>query len=245
MRLRGRAWGETSSRAVTFRIKRSSEKADGRPHWQSYVLTARPKMSVLDALFEIVEEQDGTLGFRYSCRAEMCGSCGMVIDGRERLACGTRLETLGRSVVIEPLRNLPVIKDLVVDLAPFFEKYAAITPAFVGSDADAPAVIPPSSKTRTAIDPQLGCISCGACFSACPIVATNPRYLGPAALNRAFSLVADSRDTAAAERLTRVVDEGIFTCRDVANCVEVCPVQIAPLAAIQRLRKRAIGGPRK
>ncbi|HVC34047.1 MAG TPA: succinate dehydrogenase/fumarate reductase iron-sulfur subunit [Chloroflexota bacterium] len=243
MRLLDRKRREAAGRTVTFRIKRFGGEIGARSLWQRYDLTVRPRMSVLDALFEIMEDQDGTLGFRYSCRAEMCGSCGMVIDGRERLACGTRLDALGRSVSIEPLRNLPVIKDLVVDLAPFYEKYAAVTPYFVGSGAGEPAVIPPSSVIRTMIDQQLGCITCGACFSACPIVAASTSYLGPAALNRAFSLIADSRDTAGAERLARLVgDDGIFSCRDVSNCVEVCPVQIEPLAAIQRLRKRVVGG---
>lgn len=239
MRLFGDQHARTSERTVTLRIKRFGGELGSRSRWQRFELVARPKMSVLDALFAVLEEQDGTLGFRYSCRAEMCGSCGMVIDGRERLACGTRLETLGRSVSVEPLRNLPVIKDLVVDLAPFFGQYRAVTPYFVGTGTADPAVIPPNSGIRRFVEPQLGCITCGACYSACPIVGANPRYLGPAALNRAFSLIADSRDSAGPARLARLVgDDGVYGCHDVGNCVAACPVQIEPLAAIQRLRKR-------
>jgi succinate dehydrogenase / fumarate reductase iron-sulfur subunit len=236
--------GQEIMQMVTFRIRRFNPVVDRRPQWVRYDVPMKPKMSVLDALFEILEHQDGTLGFRYSCRAEMCGSCGMVINGRERLACGTRLDTMGKTVTVEPLHSMPVIKDLVVDMAPFFSKYAAIQPYFVGDGTAEPTVISPASGLRQNIDQQLNCITCGACFSACPIVAINPHYLGPAALNRAYTLIADVRDTAAESRLATASDEdGIYCCRNIANCVEVCPVGIEPLFAIQRLRKYTLVPP--
>jgi succinate dehydrogenase / fumarate reductase, iron-sulfur subunit len=230
---------------VAFRIQRFNPAVDRRPHWIRYNVPLKPKISVLDALFEILEHQDATLGFRYSCRAEMCGSCAMVINGREKLACGTRLETMNAATItIEPLHSMPVIKDLVVDMAPFFSKYAAIQPSFVGNNSTTPAVISPTSEQRQHIDRQLNCISCGACFSACPVVATDPHYLGPAALNRAYTLVADERDSATESRLSTALDkDGVDCCRNLANCVEVCPVAIDPLFAIQELRKYALDPP--
>jgi succinate dehydrogenase/fumarate reductase iron-sulfur protein len=231
--------GTVQKAAVTVRVRRGS--ADDPQHWQAYNVAVTPKMSVLDALFDILEGQDPTLSFRYSCRAQMCGSCAMLIDGREALACGRRLETLGATVTVEPLRHLPLVKDLVVDMAPFFAGYAAVDPTFAGGGTDGPAVIPPSSGLRAAVDQHLGCISCGACYSACPIVGANPRYAGPAALNRVYTLVADVRDEATARRLALVSGaDGIFSCRCAGNCVDVCPVNIAPMFAIQRLRRRAV-----
>ena len=229
-------------RTVTFRVKRFQPGVDARPHWERYDVAVEPKMSVLDALFAILERQDGTLGFRYSCRAAMCGSCAMVINGREGLACSTRLDGMGRTVTVEPMRRQPVIKDLVVDMASFWEKYAAIKPYFVGGRYEEPAVIRPDSGEREIIDEQLDCITCGACYSACPIVAFNPHYLGPAALNRAYNLVADVRDTATEERLAAVCcSDGAFTCHNAFNCVEVCPQQLDPQRSIQLLRGRAFG----
>ncbi|HLI25759.1 MAG TPA: succinate dehydrogenase iron-sulfur subunit [Chloroflexota bacterium] len=236
---RAAAPGET----VELRVRRFDPTTDRRPYWARYEVAVRPKMSVLDALFAVLEQQDGTLGFRYSCRAAMCGSCAMVIDGREALACATRLARLGRRITVEPLRQLPIVKDLVTDLEPFWAKWAVVTPYFVGGRYREPAVIPPESGRREIIDAQLDCITCAACYSACPIVASNPRYLGPAALNRAYNLIADERDTAAAQRLAAVCGEdGAFSCRNAFNCVEVCPQGIDPQRSILRLRQRALVG---
>jgi len=118
-------------RAITLHIRRFSPGAE--PYWQAYAVPVTPKMSVLDALFDVLEQQDPTLSFRYSCRAQMCGSCAMRVNGRETLACGRRLEELEDAVTVEPLRNLPVMKDLVVDMAPFFAGYGAVDPAFAGA----------------------------------------------------------------------------------------------------------------
>ncbi len=226
---------------MTIRVRRYSPEVAARPWWQQYEVQARPKASLLDALYDILQHQDSTLAFRCSCGSRACGSCAMVINGREGLACGTRLETLGSMVTVEPLRHMPVIKDLVVDMAPFFARYAAVKPYFVGGVSQEIAVVPPDSGLREIIDQQLGCITCGACFSACPIVSINPGYLGPAALNRAYCLEADMRDGAPGERLAIVSgDDGIFCCRNVSNCVEVCPHRIEPMLSVQRLRKRAL-----
>ncbi|MGH7685154.1 MAG: succinate dehydrogenase/fumarate reductase iron-sulfur subunit, partial [Vulcanimicrobiaceae bacterium] len=224
-------------------IRRFEPAKNPRPYWATYTIEAKPKLSVLDGLFAVLEQQDGTLGFRYSCRAGMCGSCAVRIDGREGLACRIRLENLGSTITVEPLRSLPVIKDLLTDMTPFFEKYRKVEPFFVGvqpSFADAvpePERVDPSQPLRKSADRAIDCISCGACYSACPTVATNAAYLGPAALNRAFALAADQRDRDG-KRLTLVIgDDGVYGCRSVGNCVSVCPAGVAPLAAISLLRR--------
>jgi len=232
---------------MIVRVRRFDPAADGRPRWQAYRLEARPMMSVLDALFWILEHDDPTLAFRYSCRAGMCGSCAMVINGREGLACGLRLERLRSPVTVEPLRSLPVTKDLLVDLRPFFDKYRAVDPFYVGDAASLtgpvsePAVVPPGDATRDVLNRQIDCISCGACYSACPVVGLVPEFLGPAALNRAYAVAADARDTVDSERLRRVAaNGGAYACHSVGNCVTVCPVGVNPLLSIQLLRKGAV-----
>jgi succinate dehydrogenase/fumarate reductase iron-sulfur protein len=227
----------------TFKIRRFDPSNDARPYWATYTVEAKPKFSVLDGLFAILENQDGTLGFRYSCRAGMCGSCAMRIDGREGLACRIRLEHLGATISIEPLRSLPIIKDLATDMTPFFDRYRKIDPFFVGDassfaeQTQEPLRVDPAQMLRQSANRAIDCISCGACFSACPTVASNPAYLGPAALNRAFALAADERDREH-DRLELVSGpEGAYGCRSVGNCVSVCPAGVAPLAAIQLLRR--------
>ncbi len=229
---------------MIFRVKRFDPTCDRRPSWRAYTVDVRPKMSVLDGLFWILEHADSTLSFRYSCRAGMCGSCAMVVNGREALACRLRLAHVAAPVHVEPLRSLPVIKDLVVDMTPFFEKYRAVDPFYRAEDpavtgpAAAPAVVRPES--RELVDLQLGCISCGACYSACPVVALNPEFLGPAALNRAYVLSADEREPAAGDRAAAILgDGGVHACHAVGNCVAACPVGINPLLSIQLLRKGA------
>ncbi len=237
----GNLYPAPQERTVTFKIRRFDPQVDKKPRWERYEVTVKPMMSVLDALFEIMEKQDGTLAFRCSCRAKMCGSCGMVINGKEGLACSTRLDRVGKLVSVEPLRHMPVVKDLVTDMESFFEHYAEVKPYFVGGNATEPAVISPAAGMRDVIDRQLDCITCGACFSACPVVENNPRFLGPAALNRAFNLIADIRDDEPGDRQATIEgQDGVFSCRNSYNCVAVCPVNVMPLLSIQRLRQRAL-----
>ena len=228
---------------TTFRIRRFDPKSDRAPYWSTYNIEAKPKFSVLDALFTILETQDGSLAFRYSCRAGMCGSCAMRVNGREALACRLRLEGLGSTISVEPLRSLPVIKDLSTDMTPFFEKYRRIDPFFVGEEpsfaqaAGEPVRVDPRAPLRRDADWAIDCIACGACYSACPTVASNPAYLGPAALNRAFALSADERDRDTKRIALVTGPDGIYGCRSVGNCVSVCPAGVAPLTAIALLRR--------
>jgi len=214
----------------------------GRERWQKFVVESGPDTTVLDALVAIQRGQDATLAFRYACRVGMCGSCGMVVNGRERWACRTRLATLGRGpVTVRPLYHFPLLRDLVVDMAPFVERQravgAALTPA---PDVELYALMPANSAERREIDEAIECIGCGMCVSACTLVAHNERFPGPAALNRAFTLVRDSRDAAGERRWAVLLsDDALARCHGQGNCTEVCPMGLAPTTSIIRLRALA------
>ena len=164
------------------------------PYYNTYSVRATKDTTVLDALFQILETQDHSLAFRYSCRSAVCGSCAMFINGRYRLACSTLISEIGRDVIVQPLPHMPIIKDLVVDLATFFEKYKVVKPYLV------PIKPPPekewiqSPRQRSKINDSTDCILCAACYSSCPSVWTGKKYLGPAAILWAYRFAADSRD---------------------------------------------------
>lgn len=206
-------------------------------------MEAKPGMTVLDALVGIQQRQDPTLAFRYACRVGMCGSCTMVVNDRERWACRTLLSTLkGTEVRIRPLYHFPLIRDLVVDMTPFAKKMTAVAAAFVARPG-APefARIGSDSRERREIDPTLECIGCGACLSACTMVAHDPRFPGPAALNRVFTLMADSRDGGKGDRRAPLLSEdALWRCHSQATCTEVCPMELSPTDSILRLRRHAV-----
>ena len=179
--------------ATTLSVYRWS--TGGPERWQAFAVEAGSDTTVLDALVEIQRRQDPSLAFRYACRVGMCGSCAMVVNGRERWACRTRLATLGAGpVTVRPLYHLPLLGDLVVDMAPFAAKLREVGAALVPApDAESYALIPPGSAERRDIDPAIECIGCGMCVSACTMVAHNERFPGPAAFNRAFTLQMDHR----------------------------------------------------
>ena len=210
---------------------------------QSYEVAASGDTTVLDALVAIQRDQDPTLAFRYACRVGMCGSCAMVVNGRERWACRTRLAALGQGPVsVRPLYHFPVLRDLVVDMAPFTERQRAVGAAFVPAPAaTAYAEIPAPSPERDAIDRAIECIGCGMCLSACTMVAANPRFPGPAALNRAFTLQRDRRDGAHDARWSVLLsDDALARCHGQASCTEVCPMELSPTDSILRLRRMAL-----
>jgi len=215
-------------------------RRSGPPRLQTYHVPRIQPMKVLDLLLAIQRDEDPTLAFRFSCRVAMCGTCTVRLDGRAVLACETPVPGGGGPVHIEPLAGLPVLRDLVVDTAPFFAQWAAITPYFVPRDASAgPARIRPGSPERELIDPRLDCITCGACFSSCGIAAAGRDFLGPAALNRALALVADSRDGATSQRLARVsAADGTDRCHYIYGCSADCPKGLDPAGAIRGLRRR-------
>ncbi len=210
-------------------------------------MASGPDTTVLDALVAIQREQDPTLAFRYACRVGMCGSCAMVVNGRERWACRTRLSSLGaRTVDLRPLHHFPLLRDLVVDMAPFTAGMQAVGAAFTGrAPAGQAARIPSGSPERRAIDAAIECIGCGMCLSACTMVAWNPRFPGPAALNRAFTLQRDSREAARRGRWTALLaEDALSRCHGQAGCTDVCPMGLSPTASILALRRMALGAPR-
>lgn len=217
----------------------------GAPPWiQGYRIETHPGMTVLDALVQIQRTQDPTLAFRYACRVGMCGSCAVVVNGRERWACRTLLASLGAPVVtVRPLYHFPLIRDLVVDMTPFADRMRAVRADFVQREGrEEFAALGGESRERRQIDAALECIGCGACLSACTLVAHDPRFPGPAALNRAFTLVADSRDGGQAARWPLLLSEdALWRCHGQASCTDACPMGLSPADSILRLRRRALG----
>jgi succinate dehydrogenase / fumarate reductase iron-sulfur subunit/fumarate reductase iron-sulfur subunit len=237
---------ESDMGEVTVRLFRYDPERDAEARYDRYVVQAKKNMTVLDALFIILEDQDPTISFRCSCRLGMCGSCGMLINNKGRLACRTKLEELGTEITVQPMRNYPIIKDLAVDMEPFMKQWKRIKPYFVPKEnaKNDFALIPPESGRREIIDKNKSteCITCGLCYSGCSLVAMDDRYIGPAALNRAYSLIADERDAAAEERLAIISDEdGAPRCHTLYECTVVCPKGISPTWSIQKLKAKAVG----
>ena len=217
-------------------------KADGA--FQQFEVPRHPSQTVLDVVTYIQRALDPTLAYRYACRVGMCGSCAMTVNGVPRWTCRTHIDKVveKNSLRIEPLRNLPVIRDLVTDMSEFFDKWARARGRFQGATTrrDEFARVKPDSESRKAVDAGIECIGCGVCYSACDVVKWNADYLGPAALNRAWTLVQDVRDAASAERLGVVAgDAGCHACHTHMSCTERCPKNISPTAAIAGL-KRAV-----
>jgi succinate dehydrogenase / fumarate reductase iron-sulfur subunit len=227
-------------------IFRYDPTTDEQGHYDCFEveIADESKTTVLDVLFQIQKTQDDTLAFRYACRVSMCGSCGMVINGREGLACKTVVGDLKtKEITLRPMNHFPVVKDLVVDMDPFFEKYRQSLPYFdTPQTAEEPAVIRPDSGERKDIGLSTECIACGCCVSSCTMMFHHPEYLGPAALNRAFTLLADSRDGLYDERLTRIMPS-CYNCRLEFNCTDVCPKEISPTRAIKYIQRCALKEP--
>ena len=230
----------------SFRIARSA--GAGSNGTREYQVPIDQRMTVLDALFQIQREQDSSLSFRCSCRVGMCGTCAMLINWQPRLACQTRVETLEcDTIVVEPLAHLPVIKDLIVSLEPFFDKWKQIRPALhpARPNDKTLAVVPPKSEFGQQAHRKWDCITCGACYSACGLVGTNDGYVGPAAINKAMLRLLDPRDNAVDDRL-RVLnsEEGVWRCHTQFNCVAACPKGINLTDSIMRM-KRAMLRPKR
>ena len=226
----------------SIEVYRCDPEQSPQGHMVTYRVPRIERMTILDALVHIQRHHDRSLAFRYACRLGMCGTCTVMVNDVPRWACRTSIERLGIDTIrIAPLRFLPVVKDVLVDYEPFFTKYRAAQSYFVPrQERTEVAPISPASRERRAIDPNLECIACGACYASCTMLAHDTEYLGPAALNRAFTLVRDSRDGARHERLAAVGGEhGCWRCHSLFNCTEVCPKHLSPTRAIQGL-KRAI-----
>jgi len=196
---------------------------------------------VLDALLQIKGYQDGTLALRRSCAHGVCGSCAMRINHLNRLACKTLVKDVKQPIVIEPLKGLPVIKDLVVDMEPFFEKFRIVKPFLVNDETPPPTEWRQSIEERARFDDTTKCILCASCTTSCPSFWTNSEYLGPASLVQAHRFIFDTRDRAAAERLDILnAREGVWRCRTIFNCVEACPREINITKAIGQIKKALV-----
>ena len=214
--------------------------------FQSYAVPRRPYQTVLDVVTQIQREQDATLAYRFACRVGMCGSCAMVVNGEPRWTCRTRVATVAGAdgrLKLEPLRNLAVIKDLAVDMTPFFGKWQRAGGCFEPGPRPAEdfAVVPPSTPQRQAADAGIECIGCGVCYAACDVVAWDEDYLGPAALNRAWTLLNDVRDEGNTARLDAVAGSGgCQACHTHMSCTEFCPKSIAPTYSIAGLKRAMV-----
>lgn len=228
---------------ANVKVMRFDPEFDKGPSYETFTIEVKKNMTVLDGLFLIVEDQDPTLSFRCACRLGMCGSCGMLINGRGRLACRTKIEHLGDNITVEPMRNQPVIKDLSVNMDKFFRNWEKVKPYFVPKeDTDEFSIIPPSSGRREVIDENSDCITCGLCFQSCDAVTIRgDQFIGPAALSRAYNLIADERDGAREERMDMLTEEdGVFGCHSFGACVEVCPKGIKPMRTIQKIKTKKL-----
>lgn len=232
-----------------FRVLRYCDGERAEPRFDTYEIEVKPGTTVLTALFAIQQEQDSSLAFRFSCRGAVCGSCGMTINGHCSLACRTQLFSLpGDEVILEPLPNLDIIRDLVVDMTPFWEKYRRIQPWLHRQepggpgDSSAPAGERKQSPRQfRRIEQYTNCILCACCYGACPVLKREPDYLGPAALAKLLRFVDDSRDQRPLEQVMEVDESnGVWGCDTVYRCIDACPKDVRPTDGIAALRRRLV-----
>src|SRR5215208_4755516 len=234
----------------TIRVRRFDPESGHAAYWQDFNVDLEPERSVLDAVLRAKWDEDGSLAIRCSCQAAICGSCGVRINGKSALACNTKLgEALERAekygfdrIVIEPMGNMPVIKDLIVDMdAVHWKKIQRVTPWLLaeGDPPEREYVVPPESMID--VTQSMACIQCGACVSDCLSMEVDPEFIGPAALAKAYRFVGDPRDGEHFERLTDLSEDphGIYDCTHCFNCIEACPKGVAPMSQIMRLRRIA------
>ncbi len=223
-----------------FLIYRFDPTVDKDPHYQEHTIEAEGTDKILDCLNKIRWEQDATLSYRYSCAHGICGSDALMINGRIGLACQKLIRDFktANNFVIEPLPLFRVIKDLIVDLEPFFEKHRSVRPYLIDDEEAPDKERLQSAENQKSIEPALRCILCASCTSACPINRANEKYLGPAALLRAFRYIVDSRDAATDSRLAQIDSkDGIWGCRTMWWCTEVCPKEIPVTKCLGQIKR--------
>ena len=228
---------------VTFRIRRYLPEFDEEPHWEDYSLELYPTDRVLTALERIKGEQDGTLTFRRSCGHGICGSDAMRINGVNRLACKTLVKDLDirKPILVEAIKGLPLEKDLVVDMDPFFAAYRQVLPFLMPEGHEPSRERLQSIEDRAIFDDTTKCILCACCTTSCPVFWTDEQYFGPAAIVAAHRFIFDSRDAGAEQRLEILNDkEGVWRCRTTFNCTDACPRGIEVTKAIQQVKRALI-----
>jgi succinate dehydrogenase / fumarate reductase iron-sulfur subunit len=224
---------------VTLRVKRFNPAVDRKPHWQVFTVEGmEPTDRVLDVLHQAKWHQDGSLSFRRSCAHGVCGSDAMVINGANGLACQVLLSATGPDVTVEAIRGLPVVKDLVVDMQPFFAQYRSVLPWLVAEGDPGYTERRQSPEQRARFDDTTKCILCAACTTSCPVFWPNGSYVGPAAIVQAHRFIFDSRDEGTADRLEVLSDRsGVWRCRTAFNCTSACPRGIRVTEAIQEVKR--------
>ncbi|MCB0036972.1 MAG: succinate dehydrogenase iron-sulfur subunit [Anaerolineales bacterium] len=235
----------TTTTTATMRIQRFNPEVDEKPYYDEFTIVLDRDKTLLDGLQEIKTQQDGSLTYRRSCRHAICGSCAMNVNGQNMLVCNTPLKKmLDRSgkVTIRPLPWLPIIKDLVVDRTYFWEQYMAVKPWLIPADLKAKKEYRMTQEEVDALLEAETCIMCGACYSACPVIATNKKYIGPHALQKAYQRVMDPRDGGLEERLDLLESDhfGIYNCHTATDCITACPKGLNPARTISTLRKIAL-----
>ena len=228
---------------VTVKILRYNPEVSEESSWESYQVTAEPTDRVLDALHKVKWDLDGSLTFRRSCAHGVCGSDAMRINGKNRLACKTLLKDVNptQPITVEPIKGLPVLKDLVVDMEPFFDAYRAVMPFLVTTGNEPTRERLQSQKDRDRFDDTTKCILCAACTTSCPVYWTDGQYFGPQAIVGAHRFIFDSRDEGTDQRLEILNDkEGVWRCRTTFNCTEACPRGIEVTKAIQEVKRALI-----
>ena len=243
----------------TLRLRRYSPETGAAPYWEDFEVDLDGKRSVLDGILQAKDRTDASIGIRCSCRAAICGSCGVRINGKPALACHTHLDEAAASaagmgwnppdegqqtpvITVEPMGNMPVIKDLIVDMdAVHWRKIQRVTPWLLpdGPEPEREYIVPPESMID--VTQTMACIQCGACVSDCLSMEVDPLFIGPAALAKAYRFVGDPRDGQRYERLKDMAEDphGIYDCTHCFNCIEACPKGVAPMSQIMRLRRIA------
>jgi succinate dehydrogenase / fumarate reductase iron-sulfur subunit len=233
----------------TLRLRRYSPESGDAARWQDYTCDLAGTRSVLDGILQVKDREDGSIGIRCSCRAAICGSCGVRINGKPNLACHTHLDKAAADaedgvITVEPMGNMPVLKDLIVDMdAVHWTKIQRVTPWLIpeGPPPEREYIVAPEAMID--VTQSMACIQCGACVSDCLSMEVDPLFVGPAALAKAYRFVGDPRDGQHEQRLKDLAEDphGIYDCTHCFNCIEACPKGVAPMSQIMRLRRVATG----
>jgi succinate dehydrogenase iron-sulfur subunit len=236
----------------TLKIRRYQPESGRGPYWEQFRVELEESLSVLDGILQAKDRDDGSLAVRCSCKAAICGSCGVKVNGQSTLACKTQIGHAHQAanrrnggsepIVVEPMANMPVIKDLVTDMeSTHWAKIRRVTPWLLpaGEPPEREYIVPPESMID--ITQSMACIQCGACVSSCLSMEADPEFIGPAALAKAYRFVGDPRDAETRERLYDLAQDphGIYDCTHCFNCIDACPKGVAPMDQIMRLRRAA------
>jgi len=224
--------------ALTLKIRRYNPEVSPDPWWDEFQVKMEPTDRLLDALHEVKWRQDGTLALRRSCAHGVCGSDAMLINGRNALACKVLVQDVAPKATVEPIRGLTVLKDLIVDMEPFFDGYKSVLPFLVNDSGEPDKERLQSPEERARYDDTTKCILCAACTTSCPIFWGDDEYVGPAAIVNAHRFIFDSRDQGSSERLKILSEKtGVFRCRTTFNCTDACPRGIQVTKAIQEVKR--------